>query len=69
MPSYYFFNDNSQCITCVLKLSGGGGKQKLQVKDLMEQHPMLFRTLTPGNRDYISSVDEAWFVKRKEQLY
>ena len=49
------------------KLSGGGGgKQKLAVKNLMEQHPMLFCALTPGIRDD-SSVQKAWLVKRKEQ--
>ena len=26
-------------------------EQKLYVKDLMEQHPVLFFTLPPGNRD------------------
>ena len=39
---------------------GKWGKQKLHVKDLMKQHPMLFCTSLPGNR-------EAWLVKRKEQ--
>ena len=38
----------------------GGGKQKLHVKDLMEQHPILSLLGTE-----ISSVDEAWLVKMK----
>ena len=34
---------------------------EVHVQDLMEQHPVLFCTLPPGNSEY-SSVDEAWLV-------
>ena len=44
-----------------------GGKQKLHVKDLMKQHPMLFCTLLYLLETEFSSVDKAWLVKRKGQ--
>ena len=44
------------------KLSGGGGEQKLHVKNFMEQHPILYLLVTE-----FSSVDEVRLVKRKEQ--
>ena len=45
----------------IVKGGGGGGKH---VKELMEQHPM-FALYLLGTE--MSSVDEAWFGKRKEQ--
>ena len=39
----------------------GRGEAKLHVKDLMEQHSMLFALYLLGTG--ISSVDEAWLVK------
>ena len=37
----------------------------MDVKDLMEQHPMLFALYLLETE--INSVDETWLVKRKEQ--
>ena len=49
---------------CEQERGGGGGKQQLQ--DSMEQHCTLFCTFRPMGTK-ISSVDEVWLVKRKEQ--
>ena len=51
----------------IVKGRGGGGKRKLHVQDLMEQHPTVccFALYLLGTE--ISSVDEAWLEERKEQ--